>query len=81
MIALAFVVGSGTFFKNQMQPLCFYNELPSEAGVAKVIDGGIIVLDGGEKVRYLGINAPEIRVRHGEWIPRATDMRRRSKGL
>lgn len=35
LIALAFVVGSGTFFKNQIQPLCFYNELPSEAGGCK----------------------------------------------
>jgi len=72
LIALAFVVGSGAFFKNHIQSFCFYNEFPSEAGVAKVIDGDTLVLDGGEKVRYLGINAPEIRVRYGnQWIPRA----------
>ncbi len=28
--------------------------------VAKVIDGDTIVLENGEKVRYIGINAPEI---------------------
>lgn len=71
LITLAFVVGSAAFLKNQIQPLCFNNEFPSEAGVAKVIDGDTIVLDGGEKVRYLGINAPEIRVRDGnQWIPK-----------
>ncbi|HJX31087.1 MAG TPA: thermonuclease family protein [Thermodesulfobacteriota bacterium] len=72
LIFLAFVVGSGVFLKNQIQPLCFNNEVSSEAEVAKVIDGDTIVLDGGEKVRYLGINAPEIRVRYGnQWIPKA----------
>jgi len=71
LIFLAFVVGSGLFLKNQIQPLCFNNEFPSETRVAKVIDGDTIVLDGGETVRYLGINAPEIRVRYGnQWIPK-----------
>jgi micrococcal nuclease len=71
LITLAFVVGSAAFLKNQIQPLCFNNEFSSEARVAKVIDGDTIVLDGGEKVRYLGINAPEIRVRYGnQWIPK-----------
>ena len=72
LITLVFVVGSGAFLKNQIQPLCFNNEFPSEARVAKVIDGDTIVLAGGEKVRYLGINAPEIMVREGnQWIPKA----------
>jgi len=69
------------FLKIRYNPFVFIMSFLLKQGVAKVIDGGIIVLDGGEKVRYLGINTPEIRVRHGEWIPRATDMRRRSKGL
>lgn len=33
--------------------------LPSEAAVTFVCDGDTIVLEGGEKVRYLGIDAPE----------------------
>jgi micrococcal nuclease len=72
LITLVFVVGLGAFLKNQIHPLCFNNGFPSEAEVAKVIDGDTIVLDGGEKVRYLGINAPEIMVRDGkQWIPKA----------
>lgn len=40
--------------------------LPSSSAtnrVAKVIDGDTIVLENGEKVRYIGINAPEITKR------------------
>ncbi|HPD60388.1 MAG TPA: thermonuclease family protein [Thermodesulfobacteriota bacterium] len=71
-ISLAISAGAGTFFQKQLRPFCFSGEFPSEAAVAKVIDGDTIVLDGGEKVRYLGINAPEIRVRQGnQWITRA----------
>jgi endonuclease YncB( thermonuclease family) len=32
--------------------------------VAKVLDGDTIVLDGGEKVRFLGVNTPEIAGRN-----------------
>ena len=72
LVVLVFAIGSGTFLKHQIQSFCFSGEFPSEAEVAKVIDGDTIVLDGGEKVRYLGINAPEIRVRDGnQWIPKA----------
>jgi micrococcal nuclease len=72
LITLAFVVGSGAFLKNQIPPLCFNNEFPSEARVAKVIDGDTIALNGGERIRYLGINAPEIMVRgKNQWIPKA----------
>ncbi len=34
--------------------------LPAEASVGFVSDGDTIILDDGEKVRYLGIDAPEI---------------------
>jgi len=69
LIFLTFAVGSGAFFQKQIQSLCINNEFPSEAEVAKVIDGDTIVLEGGEKVRYLGINAPEIRRWEGnQWI-------------
>ncbi len=33
---------------------------PSTAGVARVIDGDTVVLDGGQNVRLLGIDAPEM---------------------
>ena len=72
LVLLAFVVWSGAFLKNHPQSFCFYNEFPVEARVAKVIDGDTVVLEGGEKVRYLGINAPEVRVRVGnQWLLKA----------
>ncbi len=37
--------------------------------VAKVLDGDTIVLKGGERVRLLGINAPEIEGRHRDGEP------------
>lgn len=37
--------------------------------VTKVVDGDTIELSNGEKVRYIGIDTPELRERHGsEWI-------------
>jgi micrococcal nuclease len=70
LIALTFVLWSIAFLKINRQPLCFDNEFPAEARVAKVIDGDTIVLEGGEKLRYLGINAPEIKRWEGnQWLP------------
>ena len=44
---------------------------PEEALVTDVIDGDTVVLSTGRKVRYLGINAPEVRVRQGTtWVYR-----------
>ena len=44
-------------------------EYPNEAVVEQVIDGDTVILEQGEKVRYLGINAPELRVWNGnQWI-------------
>ncbi|HSG05060.1 MAG TPA: thermonuclease family protein, partial [Nitrospiria bacterium] len=38
--------------------------------VARVIDGDTIELVGGERIRYLGIDAPEThRKVNGQWIP------------
>ena len=71
LITLVFMVGVGAFFQKQLQPFYFYDKYPSEARVEKVIDGDTIVLEGGEKVRYLGINAPEIRRWEGNrWTPK-----------
>lgn len=39
---------------------------PSKAVVDRVIDGDTIVLDSGEKVRYLEINAPETTNGHND---------------
>jgi micrococcal nuclease len=45
--------------------------LPSEAVVEKVIDGDTVILMGGEKVRYLGINAPETMAWEADhWVKR-----------
>jgi len=34
-------------------------EVPTVAGVVEVIDGDTIVIEGGYRVRYIGIDAPE----------------------
>jgi micrococcal nuclease len=45
------------------------NEFPTEAVVKEVIDGDTVLLKQGQKVRYLGINAPETRVWNGkQWV-------------
>ena len=49
-------------------PACSQN-LPEEAWVSRVIDGDTIQLSDGHRVRYLGIDAPEVRRRVGdEWV-------------
>jgi len=43
--------------------------LPQEAAVRRVIDGDTIELRDGRLVRYIGIDAPEVRRRAGEeWV-------------
>ena len=43
--------------------------LPATAVVARVIDGDTVELSDGRRVRYLGINTPELRKRAGtQWI-------------
>ncbi|MBL8972323.1 MAG: thermonuclease family protein [Myxococcales bacterium] len=48
--------GAATTAQGEPQNLCG----PSKAIVASVIDGDTIVLEGGQKVRYLMIDTPEI---------------------
>lgn len=37
--------------------------------VQEVIDGDTVQLTSGERIRYIGIDAPEVRVRrHGRWV-------------
>lgn len=43
--------------------------VPDDAFVARVIDGDTIELPGGRLVRYVGIDAPELRRRvEGRWV-------------
>jgi micrococcal nuclease len=43
--------------------------LPTEAVVRRVIDGDTIELSDGRLVRYIGVDAPEVRRRQGEaWV-------------
>lgn len=40
-------------------------QINSEYGVSRIIDGDTIVLDNNERVRLIGINAPELKERCG----------------
>ena len=43
--------------------------LPATALVARVVDGDTVELDDGRRLRYLGIDTPEVRRRRGQdWI-------------
>jgi len=45
------------------------SSLPEHAAVRRVIDGDTVELRDGRLVRYLGIDAPEVRRRNGErWV-------------
>lgn len=51
--------------------------LPEQAKVVSVIDGDTIEIAGGRRVRYLGIDTPEVRVRIGDaWVERPEPMGR-----
>jgi len=41
-------------------PLCGCISSPDTARVTQVIDGDTIIIEGGYRVRYIGIDAPEI---------------------
>ncbi|MGE4357004.1 MAG: thermonuclease family protein [Candidatus Omnitrophota bacterium] len=56
-----FVFALNLFFQNYF--------LPKKAFVERVIDGDTIVIKGGKTVRYIGIDAPEIRKKDKDkWI-------------
>lgn len=40
---------------------CTLATLATELPVARIIDGDTLVLEGGERIRLLGIDAPELR--------------------
>ena len=44
-------------------PLCGCSSPPNTAKVTQVIDGDTIIIEGGYRVRYIGIDTPEIRPR------------------
>ena len=41
-------------------PLCACGPPPETAKVTRVIDGDTIIIDTGQQVRYIGIDAPEV---------------------
>lgn len=41
-------------------PLCACQSAPEIATVTQVIDGDTIIIDTGQRVRYIGIDAPEV---------------------
>lgn len=41
-------------------PLCTCNSAPGIATVTRVIDGDTIVIGSGQRVRYIGIDTPEV---------------------
>ena len=41
-------------------PLCACSSSPETATVTRVIDGDTIIIDTGQRVRYIGIDAPEL---------------------
>ncbi|MFC1932975.1 thermonuclease family protein [Chloroflexota bacterium] len=41
-------------------PLCSCSSLPDTARVIQVIDGDTITIEGGYRVRYIGIDTPEV---------------------
>lgn len=45
----------------EISPLALSNQSGKTAKVIRVIDGDTIILDSGETVRYIGIDAPEIK--------------------
>ncbi|MCX8011748.1 MAG: thermonuclease family protein, partial [Desulfobacterota bacterium] len=67
IIILFLFLGIGNFARKPTQlPTANF---PLTAKVKEVVDGDTIILKGGEKVRYVGINAPEVRVWDGrQWI-------------
>ncbi len=44
-------------------PLCGCSSPPATARVIQVIDGDTIIIEGGYRVRYIGIDAPEVHPR------------------
>jgi len=50
---------------------------PDTVAVIKVIDGDTIVIEGGYRVRYIGIDTPEIRPREEAYAIEAWQVNRR----
>jgi len=67
MVAVSLIVAA--FLAKPLPFFAHSSEFPAEAVVEEVIDGDTVVLKQGQKVRYLGINAPEIRAWDGrQWV-------------
>ena len=57
--------------KGDLDPFGFFSETRRIAGrVLRVIDGDTFQLTTGEMVRYIGVDAPEVKKRlNGKWVP------------
>jgi micrococcal nuclease len=61
------VVSSGVPSRHQNNRACA--PVGGIAVVQEVIDGDTVRLTSGERIRYIGIDTPEVRVRrHGRWV-------------
>ncbi|MBN2468230.1 MAG: thermonuclease family protein [Deltaproteobacteria bacterium] len=68
MAIIVSVVAMGGLFHRNLHGDRVAPGLPLHAVVHEVIDGDTVIIEGGQKVRYLGINAPEVRVWDGaQW--------------
>jgi len=67
--ALAAVLALAPCAAAQAPPGSEAGSAPQAARVARVIDGDTVSLASGGVVRYIGIDAPEVRRReHGHWV-------------
>jgi len=66
LIAIISTLVAGLYYYstvNDNKPLKYHVSSPQEyrdADVVRVIDGDTIVITGGERIRYIGIDAPEV---------------------
>lgn len=66
LLVIILIAVFGYFFTNKKAnlPDITPQSIPGTVLVTKVIDGDTIELEGGEKVRYIGINTPESTIKH-----------------
>lgn len=60
MLAICLIVVGYIIYTSQKIEVIKNNNIFSYAKVTKVIDGDTITIDTGQKIRYIGINTPEI---------------------
>ena len=58
-------------------PLCACSSPPETATVTRVIDGDTIIIGTGQRVRYIGIDTPEVYPEMEDWGMEAWEANRR----